>query len=258
MPCGGLVTAKLLLSHFSRVRLCAIPQTAAHQAPRPWDSPGKNTGMGCHFLLQCMKVKSESEVAQSCPTLSWTAAYQAPPSMGFPRQEYWSWVPSSHVQLFVTPQPARLLCPGNSPGKTTGVGCPSVLQGIFLIQESNAGLPHCRQITVEDLQAQPKKFNNNKIVFIKRKSHKSNRLSCMLSSFLLGAICFLQLPGPTTLTSQLKGEREPCQVMTYPLRGNGRTCCHFNGIRVWQCWPLLFFLKILERKKRLGGFQRRD
>ena len=38
--------------------------------PRPWDSPGKNTGVGCHFLLQCMNVKSESEVAQSCPTLS--------------------------------------------------------------------------------------------------------------------------------------------------------------------------------------------
>ena len=38
--------------------------------PRPWDSPGKNTGVGCHFLLQCMQVKSESEVAQSCPTLS--------------------------------------------------------------------------------------------------------------------------------------------------------------------------------------------
>ena len=37
--------------------------------PRPWDSPGKNTGVGCHFLLQCMKVESESEVAQSCPTL---------------------------------------------------------------------------------------------------------------------------------------------------------------------------------------------
>ena len=38
--------------------------------PCPWNSPGKNTGVGCHFLLQCMKVKSESEVAQSCPTLS--------------------------------------------------------------------------------------------------------------------------------------------------------------------------------------------
>ena len=38
--------------------------------PRPWDSPGKNTGVGCHFLLQCMKVKSEREVAQSRPTPS--------------------------------------------------------------------------------------------------------------------------------------------------------------------------------------------
>ena len=38
--------------------------------PHPWGSPGKNTGVGCHFLLQSMKVKSESEVAQSCPTLS--------------------------------------------------------------------------------------------------------------------------------------------------------------------------------------------
>ena len=38
--------------------------------PCPWDSPGKNTGVGCHFLLQCMKVKRESEVTQSCPTLS--------------------------------------------------------------------------------------------------------------------------------------------------------------------------------------------
>ena len=64
----------------------------------PWDSPGKNTGMGCHFLLQCMKMKSESEVAQSCLTLRllvtpWTAAYQTPPSMGFSREEYWSGLP---------------------------------------------------------------------------------------------------------------------------------------------------------------------
>ena len=63
--------------------------------PHPWDSLEKNNGVDCHFLLQRMKVKSESEVAQSCPTLSdpWTAAHQAPPSMGFSRQEYWSGVP---------------------------------------------------------------------------------------------------------------------------------------------------------------------
>ena len=63
--------------------------------PRPWGSPGKNTGVGCHFLPQCRKVKTESEVAQSCPTLSnpMDCSYQAPPSMGFSRQEYWSGVP---------------------------------------------------------------------------------------------------------------------------------------------------------------------
>ena len=46
------------------------PIDSSHQAPHPWDSPGKNTGVGCHFLLQRMRVKSESEVAQSCRTLS--------------------------------------------------------------------------------------------------------------------------------------------------------------------------------------------
>ena len=65
---------------------------AANQAPHPWDSPGKNTGVGCHFLLQCMKVKSESEVAQSCPTLCDPIDGSQPgsPSLGFSRQEYWS------------------------------------------------------------------------------------------------------------------------------------------------------------------------
>ena len=64
--------------------------------PCPWDFPGKSTGVGCHFLLQFMKVKSESEVSQSCPTLS-NPMDCSPPgssSMGFSRQEYWSGVPS--------------------------------------------------------------------------------------------------------------------------------------------------------------------
>ena len=60
----------LLLSRFSRVRSVRPHRRQPTRLPRPWDSPGKNTGVGCHFLLQCMKVKSESEVAQSCPTLS--------------------------------------------------------------------------------------------------------------------------------------------------------------------------------------------
>ena len=58
----------LLLSRFNHVQLCEKRQPT--RLPRPWDSPGKNTGVGCHFLLQCMKMKSESEVSQLRPTLS--------------------------------------------------------------------------------------------------------------------------------------------------------------------------------------------
>ena len=76
----------LLLSRFSRVRL-----------HHPWDSPGKNTGVSCHFLLQCMKVKSEREIAQLCLTLS---------------------------------DPMDCSPPGSSvfPGKNTGVGCRCLLR----------------------------------------------------------------------------------------------------------------------------------
>ena len=55
---------------FSRVRLCVTHRRQPTRLPRPWDSPDKNTGVGCHFLLQGMKVKRQSEVAQSCLTLS--------------------------------------------------------------------------------------------------------------------------------------------------------------------------------------------
>ena len=121
--------------------------------PHLWDSPGKNTAVGCHFLLQCMKVKSQSEVTQSCLTLSdpmdcslpgssipgifqarvlewgaiafsikslscvqlfgipWTVAHQAPPSMGFSRQEYWSGLPF--------PSPGNLPDPGIKPRSPT-------------------------------------------------------------------------------------------------------------------------------------------
>ena len=119
--------------------------------PQPWDSPGKNTGEGCHFLLQCMKVKSESEVAQSCPTLAtpWTAAYQAPPPMGFSRQEYWSGVPlpspaAAAAKLLQScptlrphrRQPTRLPHPWDSPDKNTGVGCHFLLQCMKVKSES--------------------------------------------------------------------------------------------------------------------------
>ena len=85
----------LLLSHFSHVQLCVIPQTGATRLPCPWDSPGKNTGVGCHFLLQCMKVKSEREVAQLCPTLSDPMDCSLPGSSihGIFQAKYWSGVP---------------------------------------------------------------------------------------------------------------------------------------------------------------------
>ena len=75
--------------------------------PRPWDSSGKNTGAGCHCLLQCMKVKRESEVAQSCPTLSnpRDCSLPGPPSMEFP-------------------------------GKRTGVGCHCPLR-LYTLQRVN-------------------------------------------------------------------------------------------------------------------------
>ena len=118
----------------------------------PWDSPGKNTGLGCHFLLQYMKVKSENKVAQLCPTLSDPmdcGAFQAPPSMGFSRQEYWSGMPlPSPSTLYGSPylvftitlsdenfyvlsililrrqwHPTPVLLPGKSHGWRSLVGC---------------------------------------------------------------------------------------------------------------------------------------
>ena len=59
----------LLLSRFSPANSVRPHRRQPTRLPYPWDSPGKNTGVGCHFLLQCRKEKSESEVAQSCPTL---------------------------------------------------------------------------------------------------------------------------------------------------------------------------------------------
>ena len=85
--------------------------------PRPWDSPGKITGVGCHFLLQCMKVESKSRKSLGHVQLSatpWTAAYQAPPSMEFSRQEYWSGLP--------LPSPrAELLEARKNPKSTTSL-----------------------------------------------------------------------------------------------------------------------------------------
>ena len=85
----------LLLSRFSHVRLCATPQTAAHQAPPSLGFSRQEHWSGLPFPSPMHG--SESEVAQWYLTLltPWTAAYQTLPSMGFSRQKYWSGVPSA-------------------------------------------------------------------------------------------------------------------------------------------------------------------
>ena len=133
--------------------------------PSPWDSPGKNTGVGCHFLLQCVKVKSESEVtqkvksesevAQSCPTSSnpMDCSLPAPPSMGFSRQECWNGLPlqaQSFSQVWLC-EPVFSVH-GIFPGKNTGMGCHFLLQRVFPTQGSNScflhllRLLHCRLV----------------------------------------------------------------------------------------------------------------
>ena len=75
--------------------LCDPHRQQPTRLHHPWDSPGKNTGVGCHFLLQCMKVKSESEIVQSCLTLCDPMDCSPPGSsvLGFSRQEYWNGLP---------------------------------------------------------------------------------------------------------------------------------------------------------------------
>ena len=117
--------------------------------PCPWDSPGKNTRVDCHFLLQCMKGKVKVKLLSRVRLLDtpWTAAYQAPLSLGFSRPEYWSGLPlpsqfiiwgmakqmawsHSVVSDSLWPhglQPTRLLHPWDFPGKSTRVGCHCLL-----------------------------------------------------------------------------------------------------------------------------------
>ena len=73
--------------------------------PHPWDSSGKNTGVGCRFLLQCMKVKSESEVAQSCPTLSYPMDCSLPGSSihGIYQARVLEWVAIAFSIIMLTP-----------------------------------------------------------------------------------------------------------------------------------------------------------
>ena len=92
--CGGWLLL-LLLSRFSHVWLCGTPWRQPTRLSHPWDPPGKNTGVGCHFFSNAWKWKVKVK-SLSCVRLlvtPWNAAHQAPPSMGFSKQEYWSGVP---------------------------------------------------------------------------------------------------------------------------------------------------------------------
>ena len=124
--------------------------------PRPWDSPGKNTGVGCRLLLQCMKVKRENEVAQSSPTLSDPMDCSPPGSSihGILQARVLEWGAiaffkyslcycccqvDSVVSDSVRPhrwQPTRFPRPWDSPGKNTGVGCHCLLQCMKVKSES--------------------------------------------------------------------------------------------------------------------------
>ena len=83
--------------------------------PHPWDSPGKNTRVGCHFLLQCRKVKSESEVAQSCPTLSDPMDCSPPGSSihGIFQARVLEWGAIAFSQLYLLVFQNYPLCPGS-------------------------------------------------------------------------------------------------------------------------------------------------
>ena len=98
----------LLLSRFSVSNSVRPNRWQPTRLPCSWDSPGKNTGMGCHFLLQSMKVRVKSHCRVRLLVTPRTTAYQAPRSMGFSRQEYWSGLPF--------PSPGDLLTQGLKPG----------------------------------------------------------------------------------------------------------------------------------------------
>ena len=93
----------LLLSHFSCVRLCVPHRQRPTRLPHPWDSPGKNTGVGYHVFLQCMKVKSESKFTQSCPTLSDPMDYSLPGSSihGIFQARVLEWVLQTRLKQYV-------------------------------------------------------------------------------------------------------------------------------------------------------------
>ena len=105
----------------------------------PWDSPGKNTGVGCHFLFLGKMLVGDSTCKYICRNWPFLP-------MNFKMKESIRQSVMSNSLRLHGLWPARLLCPWNSPGKNTRVGCHFLLQGIFLTQGWNPCLLLCRQI----------------------------------------------------------------------------------------------------------------
>ena len=107
--------------------------------PRPWDSPGKNTGVGCHFLLQCIKVKSESEVAQSYPTRSDPMDYR----------------------------------PWDFPGSSTGVGCHCLPQ----LSTGKCWIPANKDTPYSRAKAKAQQYGRSGRIMFRIKPHPYQRRS---------------------------------------------------------------------------------
>ena len=149
----------LLLSHFSRVRLCATPWTAAHQAPPSLGFSRQEHWSGLPFPSPMHESEKWKWVAQSCPTPSNPMDCSPPGSSihGIFQARVLEWGAiafscdafrhtESHSVESDSLWPHGLYSPQNSPGQNNGVGTLSLLHGIFPAQGLNPGFPHCKRI----------------------------------------------------------------------------------------------------------------
>ena len=175
--------------------------------PCPWGSPGKNTGEGCHFLLQCMKVKSESEVAQSCPTLSMDCSPPGSSVHGIFQARALEWGANSS---FVWAMHLR--------GEATqhGIPCPYfwTLQPMFAASSAQrvTGIPH-------DPQAQGSRVSSSRAQVADEETERGKRTSTAnpdpIVNTASSVLFFVNLPQGAILTraerhfEELKGTSLP-------------------------------------------------
>ena len=166
----------LLLSHFSRVWLCATPETAAHQAPpslgfsrqEPWSGlPFPSPTKTWHSQINKKYFLNDVKIKHSLLYLFSIAAVTNYQSLSVMSDSLWPHGPYN---------------PWNSPGQNTGVGSLSLLQGIFQTQESNPGLPHCRQILYQlSYKGSPRILEWVAYPFSSRSSRSRNRTGGLLN-----------------------------------------------------------------------------